>query len=94
MEDIKTINNFAIDELLPDITFLLNLPLDVAQSRLRGKKDRLEQEDIDFFIRTSQAYLQLAQDNPERFVIIDATQPIPKELNQIMDVILSRLKTN
>lgn len=83
-EDIRSINLFAIDGLLPDLTFLLDLPVEHAFARIRRKRDRMEQEDMDFFRRTAAAYRELASAEPQRFVVIDATQNIESELNDII----------
>lgn len=61
---------------MPDLTLLLDAPVEIALKRmqLRGQTDRIEQESIDFFERVRQCYLDLAQKEPTRFVLIDASQ--------------------
>jgi len=60
---------------------LLDLPADVARSR-RNKTgtepDRLESEKIEFFERARQAYLGLAENEPERFLVVDAATDVEK----------------
>jgi dTMP kinase len=59
----------------PDITFLLEGPAEVGLSRheVAGKrKDRMEQESIDFHRRVAEAYVRLADAEPQRFVRLDA----------------------
>lgn len=90
--DVRIINEFATYGLMPDITFLLDLPAEAALSRLGGEKDRLEQEDVSFFARTAAAFRNLAAAEPERFVMVNATQPIEQEWRQIMDVLVKRLE--
>ncbi len=92
IEQIRAINLFAIDNLMPDITFLLDLPVEEALGRLRGRRDRLEQEDTAFFARTAAAYRQLAAQDSQRFVLIDAARSIPEVQQQIMDTLTERLK--
>jgi len=62
----------------PDLTLLLDAPVAVGLSRMqqRGKKDRIEQEDISFFERVRDVYLARAKAAPNRFVIIDASQDL------------------
>ncbi|OPX55300.1 dTMP kinase [Oceanospirillum multiglobuliferum] len=62
----------------PDLTILLDLSVEVAMSRVqrRGETDRFEQEKTEFFQRVRQGYLARAQAEPDRFAIIDASQPL------------------
>lgn len=80
-EIIEKINLWATKELLPDLTFLLDIETEEGFSRLKkgGKNapsswpmDRIEQKPPDFHLRVRQGYLQLAADNPHRFFIIQA----------------------
>ena len=63
------------DGLEPDVTLLLDAPASVGMSRARrrGAADRLESEELSFYERVRQAYLELADAHPERFVVIDAS---------------------
>ncbi|OGO93582.1 MAG: dTMP kinase [Coxiella sp. RIFCSPHIGHO2_12_FULL_42_15] len=65
-------------DLQPDLTFLLDAPVEVGLQRVsgRGAKDRIEAEGIEFFKRVRAAYLGLAEREPERFYVIDATQEV------------------
>jgi dTMP kinase len=88
--EIKRISLWATGDLVPDLTVLLDLPGDVARARLAGEKkafDRLENEHDDFHERVRSAFLQLAADEPHRFLIVDATQ----EIDQIAHVIRDRV---
>lgn len=60
----------------PDRTFYLDLPVEQGMQRViaRGEKDRFEMEQIEFFERVRQAYLQLANTDPDRYILIDASQ--------------------
>jgi dTMP kinase len=74
--DVAAINDFAIGGTLPDLTLLLDL--DAAEGRRRaavrkGPVDRMEQEGQDFYEAVRRGYLELAQDDPHRFAIIDAS---------------------
>jgi dTMP kinase len=74
--DVAAINDFAIGGTLPDLTLLLDL--DAAEGRRRaavrkGPVDRMEQEGQDFYEAVRRGYLELAQGDPHRFAIIDAS---------------------
>jgi len=62
----------------PDLTLLLDVPVELGLSRARqrGELDRFEQEEIEFFERVRQAYLDMARRHPGRYRIIDASQSL------------------
>lgn len=64
--------------LRPDLTWLFDVPLEVARARMAGERqlDRFEQEGQAFFERTRQAYHARVQADPERIHVIDASQPL------------------
>lgn len=69
----------------PDMTLLLDAPLEIALARAngRGKPDRFESEDLDFFRRVRSAYLELAEREPQRIKIIDAGEGLKEIQSQI-----------
>ncbi|MGC3873060.1 dTMP kinase [Halomonas sp. GXIMD04776] len=76
---IATLETLVQRGLQPDLTLLLDMPVSAAQQRVntRGnERDRFEQERADFFTAVREAYLKRAEADPERFVIIDAAQPL------------------
>ena len=78
LERVAQLARWVHPDLSPDRTWLFDVPLDVARSRLNATRtlDRFEQEQEDFFQRTRQAYLSLVQAEPSRFSVIDGTQTI------------------
>jgi dTMP kinase len=88
--EIKRISLWATGDLVPDLTVLLDLPGDVARARLAKEQktfDRLENEHDDFHERVRSGFLQLAADEPHRFLVVDATQ----QIDQIAHVIRDRV---
>lgn len=80
VEDMLTINAFAIGEAIPDLTLLLDVPVDMGFERLTKrlkelgtKKDRIELEAIEFHERVRNGYLELAARWPERFTQLDGS---------------------
>lgn len=75
LDAMKTLDQWAIAGYRPDKVFVLDAPVPVAMTRIlaRGKKDRFEEEAQDFFERIRQCYLQLAQADPKRYQVIDAS---------------------
>ena len=75
LEMVEAINNAATQGLKPDLIVLLDIPVEEGLARKRVKKqDRFEQEDIAFHHRVREGYLKLAANEPERFLVIDASQ--------------------
>lgn len=87
MESLAMLSDFAAAGRMPDITFYLSLPVDMAAARRQGQEDRMEQEKKDFFQRVADSYEHLAQKNPERIVKIDATCDADAVWQQIKDKI-------
>ncbi len=95
-ERMTIINDWVLQGLKPDLTILLDAPVEVGLQRLeaRGDKDRIEQESVHFFHRVRDAYLKLANDEPDRYRIVDATQSIAEveeQLRRILEPIITRL---
>ncbi|MGV1034275.1 MAG: dTMP kinase [Microbacteriaceae bacterium] len=84
--EIRDLSLWAADGLLPDLTVLLDLDETAAKRRLDAADkpfDRLEAEQADFHRRVREAFLALAAAEPERFVVIDADQPVEHIAQQI-----------
>jgi len=76
LELVRIINNAATMGLKPDLTILLDIPVRDGLARKESKgHDRFEREDITFHERVREGYLKLAAEEPERWLVIDATQP-------------------
>ena len=75
LDMVESVNNTATQGLKPDLTILLDIPAEegLARKRLR-KQDRFEQEDIAFHQRVRAGFLTLAADDPQRWLVIDASQ--------------------
>ena len=81
VEEIQAINRFTVNNVLPDLTLLLDLEVSAGFARIaqrylaRGETaDRFEQEDRSFHERVRDGYLKLSRQEPARFRIIDAAQ--------------------
>ena len=90
LSSIKKINNLALNGFKPDMNIILDLDpvegLNRVMSRGEGL-DRLEDEKLDFLIKARNGYLKQAEEQPERFVIIDASQSKSAVLNDVINVI-------
>lgn len=75
--------------LQPDLTILLDLPVEIGLARAseRGELDRFENERIGFFEKVRNAYLERAAADPERFAVIDASGTLQQVQQQIAEVL-------
>jgi dTMP kinase len=90
MDVISWLENFVQDELRPDLTLLLDVPVETGMSRAKnrgGQLDRFESEQIEFFNRVRQVYLQQAQQFPGRIKIIKADQALENVQNNIIEAL-------
>ena len=61
----------------PDLTFYMDISAELSRERISDREmDRMESESIDFFKKVREGYLQIAHDNPERVVVLDANKTI------------------
>lgn len=75
---IGELERWVQGDFRPDVTLLLDAPVDVGLDRMRerGSLDRFEQEQVDFFERVRSVYLERATADPLRWRVIDASQPL------------------
>lgn len=78
-------------DLQPDMTILFDVPVETSIARLAGARspDKFEQQSPEFFTRIRNAYLQRAEQAPERFRIVDGDQPIEMVKQSLMQIIAS-----
>lgn len=78
-DPVSMINEFAIGEVVPDLTVVLDVPAEMSMARVRHRAsdlpDRMERENIDFYRIVREGYLLLAKSLPERFHLLDGTKP-------------------
>jgi dTMP kinase len=86
-DEVRELSLWAAEDLLPDLTVLLDLDESVGRDRLkvRTKYDRLEDEEQDFHARVRAAYLELAKNEPDRFLVLNATDSVESLAASIRD---------
>ena len=91
---IAQLENWVQGDLRPDLTLLLDLPVEtgLARAKSRSEPDRFESEKLQFFENVRHAYLDIAQNQPERVKVIDASQALDKVQHQIQMVMQEYLK--
>ena len=89
LQMVKAVNDAATQGLKPDLVVLLDISAEEGLARKRGKKpDRFEREDIAFHQRVREGYLKVAANDPQRWLVIDATQSKEK----IEEIIWQKVK--
>ncbi|MBN1377602.1 MAG: dTMP kinase [Gammaproteobacteria bacterium] len=94
-ERINALEQWTHADVQPDYVIVLDAPAEVGLQRVhqRGSKDRFEQEELEFFERVREVYLTRADGNPERYSVIDASQPLEQVQKQLLEVINELLKS-
>jgi dTMP kinase len=93
--EVARISRWATESLYPTLTILIDVPAEIGLGRLQSR-DRLEAESNDFHERVRQEYLQIAMMDPERYFVVDGTQPVNEIHRQITERVseLQALKRN
>ena len=93
---IARLENLVQRDFRPDLTLLLDVPVEIGLSRAgeRGELDRFEQEQVEFFERVRQAYLELAGVHHGRYRIIDASLPLAQVQARLESVMRLFLQDN
>ncbi|HHX2504870.1 dTMP kinase [Neisseria subflava] len=96
LQDIATLEYWVQGDFRPDLTLLLDVPLEVSMARINQtrEKDRFEQEEAEFFNRVREVYLQRANEQPERYAVIDSSQSLDAVKNQIETALDSHFELN
>ena len=81
--------------LSPDLTFYMDISAELSRERISDREmDRMESESIDFFKKVREGYLQIAHDNPERVVVLDANKAIDELHESIKKIISNKLNVS
>jgi len=86
-QDILTLNVWATQGLFPDLVILLHLEPERGLLRSTEGPDRMELEGQDFHAKVADAYLKIAEEHPERFVVIDADRAPAEVADEVRDAL-------
>jgi len=89
MDTISQLERMVQGDLRPDLVILLDVPVEIGMRRVlkRGALDRFEQENIAFFERVRESYLQRAKAMPDSYAVIDAKQSLAKVQQDIVSIL-------
>jgi dTMP kinase len=102
---VEAVIEFAVGETRPDLTLLLEIPLDLSESRRESRldasrdpqsanprrRDRMEEADRTFFLRVQEGFQRIAATEPDRVRVIDATQTVAEVSEAIWKEVARRL---
>lgn len=95
-DPVNQINRFAVGNVMPDLTVVIDVPAEVSLARLKQRAsdlpDRMERENIGFYEKVREGYLVLAKGMPERFIVVDGTKTVEAIEKKIWTEVQARLK--
>jgi dTMP kinase len=88
-DKINQLEQWVHQDLQPDLTLLFDVPVEVSVARLAGARspDKFERESANFFRKIRDAYLTRAAQNPQRFVVIDASKSLDEVSKTVKELI-------
>jgi dTMP kinase len=93
LEELAGLHRFALRDFAPDLTVILDLPVEIglARAAARSPADRFERLDRDFHEKLRQGFRQIASDNPTRCVLVDASGAPPAVHRAVVAAVEQRL---
>jgi len=90
VDKISELEDWVQGELRPDLTVILDAPVEIGRARAgkRSDPDRIEKEQDDFFQRVREAYIELANHYPHRICLVDASLTLPEVQQQIREKLI------
>ncbi len=91
---VQSLIDFAVGKTRPDLTLLLQIPLETSEKRRANRRgsDRFESANREFFMRIEAGYAALAEAEPDRIQVIDANRPLENVQADIMSAVSTALK--
>lgn len=94
-EPVAQINRFAVGNVMPDVTVVIDVPTEVSIARLKQRvtdlPDRMERENIDFYNKVREGYLILAKNMTDRVILVDGTKSAAQVAKTIWEHVQLRL---
>ena len=87
IEQIKKLNEIAVNGLKPDLTIVFDIDIETSMQRVGKTKDRMESAGMDFFNRVRNGYLGIAKEEPNRVKVINSADTIDKIHNQVVELV-------
>ncbi|ATP92505.1 MULTISPECIES: dTMP kinase [Bacillus] len=98
IEEVKSINDFAINGTMPQMTIYFSITPEEGLKRIDAnqgrEKNRLDMETLNFHQMVREGYEQVIAQSPERFRVVDASQPVQDVFNEVFQLVQDTLKKN
>src|SRR5699024_1131826 len=94
VKEVQAINEFAIENLNPDLTLYFDVPAEIGLNRIKDNQrnaNRLDKEKIEFHHKVTDGYKKLISEYPDRIKVIDATQSLEKVIEDAYFAIVNHL---
>lgn len=94
VKEVQAINDFAIENLYPDLTLYFDVPAEIGLNRIKDNQrnaNRLDKEKIEFHHKVTDGYKKLISEYPDRIKVIDATQSLEKVIDDTYFTIVNHL---
>lgn len=100
LELLRRLNHFASGGIQPDLTFLLDCPVELGLARTvqrqlhaatGAREDRFEQETLEFHKRVHAGFRELARAEPDRFHVVDAARSVEDVSNDVIEIVEEKL---
>lgn len=94
VKEVQAINEFAIENLYPDLTLYFDVPAEIGLNRIKDNQrnaNRLDKEKIEFHHKVTDGYKKLISEYPDRIKVIDATQSLEKVIDDTYFTIVNHL---
>lgn len=95
IDEVLKVNQFAIENLLPDLTVFINVPPAIGLNRVFGNDrhvDRLDLESIHFHEKVYDGYLTIIERFKDRIIVIDGTKPLEDVVDDVITAIKNHFK--
>lgn len=92
-DEVLSINQFAIEDMFPDLTIFLDITAQEGLNRIEGrdKKDRLDLESIDFHNKVYEGYQQVIKRFKQRMTIVDANNSIENIADRALEIVVEKI---
>ena len=87
IEQIKKLNEIAVNGLKPDLTIVFDIDIETSMQRVGKTKDRMESAGMDFFNRVRNGYLAIAKEEPNRVKVINSADTIEDSHKQVVKLV-------
>lgn len=91
-DELWTVNRIATEGTMPDVTFLLDVPVDIAMERIGESRDRMESRGTEYFEKVRQGFIDESERWPDRVELVDATRSAIEIHSDVSDLAMKYIE--